>query len=48
MTRLKRLLRELRATGARETVDAIFADADRHADGAPLLDDLTVVVIRRT
>jgi phosphoserine phosphatase RsbU/P len=46
--RLKRLLRSMPAVGARERVDAILADADRHAAGAALADDLTVVVVRRT
>jgi len=48
LTQLKRLLRGLPAASARERVEAILADADRHAGGAPLQDDLTVVVVRRT
>jgi len=45
---LKRLLRGLAATGARERVEAIMADADRHSGGATATDDVTVVVVRRT
>jgi phosphoserine phosphatase RsbU/P len=48
MARLKRLLRELPSTGAKERVEAILADADRFAAGVAPLDDLTVVVVRRT
>lgn len=48
LARLKRLLRELPGGGAREKVEAIFADGDRHAAGAPAQDDMTVVVVRRT
>lgn len=47
LARLKRLLRELRGTGARALVEAIFADADRYSGGLALQDDLTVVVVRR-
>jgi phosphoserine phosphatase RsbU/P len=48
LPRLRRLLRGMTQTSARERVDAIFADADRHAGGAPPQDDLTVVVVRRS
>lgn len=47
LKRLKRLLRGLSGTSARERVEAILADSDRHAGGAPPQDDLTVVVVRR-
>lgn len=47
LTRLKRLLRDLQHAGARERVEAILADADRHAGGIAPMDDLTVVVVRR-
>jgi phosphoserine phosphatase RsbU/P len=47
LARLKRLLRELQTTTARERVEAILADADRYAGGVPLMDDMTVVVVRR-
>ncbi len=44
---LKRLLRALAATSARERVESIFADADRHSGGVRGTDDVTVVVVRR-
>jgi sigma-B regulation protein RsbU (phosphoserine phosphatase) len=47
LARLKRLLRDLPRAGVRERVEAIFADGDRHAAGAAVQDDMTVVVVRR-
>jgi sigma-B regulation protein RsbU (phosphoserine phosphatase) len=47
LARLKRLLRGLQTTGARERVEAILADADRYAGGVAPMDDMTVVVVRR-
>jgi serine phosphatase RsbU (regulator of sigma subunit) len=46
LARLKRRLRDLEAAGAQETVDALFAAADAHADGAPQDDDMTIVAVR--
>jgi sigma-B regulation protein RsbU (phosphoserine phosphatase) len=48
LARLKRLLRGLQTTGARERVEAILADANRFAGGVAPMDDMTVVVVRRT
>ena len=36
-----------RASTARDALDALLADNDRFAGGAPAEDDLTIVVIRR-
>jgi phosphoserine phosphatase RsbU/P len=47
LTRLRRLLRNLNGASARETVERVFAAADRHAAGARQVDDMTVVAVHR-
>ena len=47
LARLKRLLRGMPETSARDRVEAIFADSDRYAAGVAPQDDMTVVVVRR-
>jgi sigma-B regulation protein RsbU (phosphoserine phosphatase) len=48
MHRLRDLVRENAAKSAREIVEAIFEAADRFRAGAPQLDDMTMLVIRKT
>lgn len=46
--RLERLVTGLRGAAASAIVDAIFEDVDDFAGGVPAVDDMTVVVVRRT
>jgi len=47
LARLRKLLAATASAGARATVDAILGAARDHGRGAPLSDDMTVVVARR-
>ncbi|HXI04144.1 MAG TPA: PP2C family protein-serine/threonine phosphatase [Candidatus Saccharimonadales bacterium] len=48
MHRLRDLVRQHADSSSREIVDSIFAAADAYMDSGPQLDDMTVVVIRKT